>query len=166
VLLSDIDIRQVDRSQDPVLRNLLNLYLHDMAEWFLFDSDEEGRYTYATGPLWDAGVDVYLAYHGRIPIGFGLVGAAAAYTSEANAKDLEEFFVVRRYRRAGVGRALATHIWDLYRGPWIVRVYQKNLPALPFWRTAVSSYTGGRFHEEVLSVRDRPWSYFSFDSTT
>lgn len=154
VLPNDIEIRQVDRSQDLVLRNLLNLYLHDLAKWFLFDSDDDGKYSYATAPLWEGGVDVHLAYHGRIPIGLGLVGSADAYTEEPYAKDLVEFFVVRRYRRAGLGRALATHIWDLYRGPWIVRVYQRNVPALPFWRTAISTYTGGRFHEEVLNVRE------------
>ncbi|MEZ5558616.1 MAG: hypothetical protein R3E86_08765 [Pseudomonadales bacterium] len=163
-MAEDIEFRQVDESQDPVLRNLLNLYMHDMAEWFLFDSEEDGRYTYATEPLWESGVGVHIAYNGRIPVGFGLVASAAEYSDVPGARDLEEFFVVRRYRREGVGRAFANHLWDLYRGPWVVRVYQRNLPALPFWRATVSAYTDGRFVERILSVRDRPWSYFSFDS--
>jgi len=158
-----MEVVQVDRSHDRALRNLLNLYLHDMAEWFLFDPDENGQYTYATETIWESGADVYFAYQGRIPIGFGLVASAAAYTDEPGAMDLEEFFVIRPHRRSGVGRALATHLWDRHPGPWLVRVYQRNLPAVPFWRSAISAYTEGQFSEQVVTVRDRPWSYFSFN---
>ena len=52
----------------------------------------------------ELGVHVYLAYHKQIPIGFGLVGSAEAFISDADVKDLDEFFVVRRYRRSGVGQ--------------------------------------------------------------
>ena len=164
MFLSDFAIRHVDRSYDPILRNLLEHYCHDMAEWFLFDANEDGNYAYSTDKLWDADVHVYLAYAGRIPIGFALVGSAEIYTDEPRGKDLDEFFVVRRHRRSGLGRALATHAWDAYRGPWLVRVYQGNLPALPFWRRAIGAYTGGQFREEVQSVNDRIWSYITFDS--
>jgi predicted acetyltransferase len=163
-LTHPIEIRQVDRSQDQVLRNLLNLYLHDMAEWFLFDSNEDGTYTYETESLWQGGVDVHFAYHDRIPIGFALVGSAAEFLPTHHAKDLEEFFVVRRYRRAGVGTVLATHIWNTYPGPWLVRVYQRNRPALPFWRTAISAFSHQQYEEDERSISDRPWSYFIFDS--
>jgi predicted acetyltransferase/uncharacterized glyoxalase superfamily protein PhnB len=159
-----LDIRQVDRSQDSVLRNLLNLYMHDMAEWFLLDPEADGRYVYATEDLWRAGAHVYFAYHGLTPIAFAIVASAAAYTPDPNVKDLEEFFVIRRHRRTGVGQALAIDLWNRYPGPWLVRVYQRNLPALPFWRGAVSTYTGGRFEETAVSVRDRPWSYIRFNS--
>ncbi len=166
LLPRDMEVRQVDRSQDAVLRNLLNLYIHDMAEWFLIDSDEDGRYAYDTEPLWENGVDVHFVYHGRVPVGFALVGSAQPYTTKPDAKDLDEFFILRRHRRAGLGTAVATHVWDLYPGPWVVRVYQRNRPALPFWRSVVAGYTGGDFQEDVRSVRDRPWSYFFFDSAS
>ena len=160
----DIKILRVDRSHDPILRNLLEFYLHDMAEWFEFESGEDGRYTYATEKFWGDDHDVYFAYAGSIPIGFGLVGPAEPYTDSPETKDLEEFFVVRRHRRSGVGRAVAAHIWDANPGGWLVRVYQGNLPALPFWRGAIADYTRGEFGEEVRAVGDRSWSYFTFNT--
>lgn len=135
-----------------------------MAVWFELDSNEDGSYSYPTDELWAGGFDVYLAYMGRIPVGFGVIGSAEHHTGDARGKDVHEFFVMRRYRRAGVGRALAVHLWDAYPGPWVVRVYQRNLPAIPFWRGAIAEYTRGSFCEEVREVRERPWSFFTFES--
>ena len=97
-----------------------------------------------------------------MPIAFAVVGSAQAFISDVDAKDLDEFFVVRRYRRSGVGRDLAQQIWDAYPGPWLVRVFQGNVPALPFWRSAIADYTNHAYVEDVRTVRDRPWSYFTF----
>ena len=156
----------MDQSHDAILRNLFEFYLHDMAEWFEFESGEDGTYAYATEKFWSDRYDVYFAYAGRIPIGFALVGPAEPYIGDPRAKDFEEFFVVRRHRREGVGRALASHIWNAYPGGWLIRVYQGNLPAMPFWRAAIADYTGGNFQEEVRDAEDRPWSYFTFDSVS
>lgn len=158
-----LDVRRVDRSQEKVVHNLLEHYCYDMAEWFLLDANEEGNYAYPPEKVWNDDVHVYVAYLGRIPVGFALVGSATGYVGDANAKDLDEFFVVRRHRRSGIGQVLAERVWRLYPGPWLVRVFQGNVPALPFWRRTISAYTGGEFREEVRQVSDRAWSYFTFD---
>lgn len=156
------DVRHVDRGHEPVLRNLLELYCHDMAEWFDIDADDQGRYNYSTERLWTGDERVYFAYAGEAPVGFALVGSAAPYSDVAGTRDLHEFFVVRRHRRHGLGRLLAAHVWGAHPGPWLVRVYQRNRPALPFWRAAVGAYTGGRGEESVTDVDGRAWSYFTF----
>ncbi|MCZ6855185.1 MAG: GNAT family N-acetyltransferase [Gammaproteobacteria bacterium] len=161
---SDLKILRVDQSHDAILRNLLALYLHDMAEWFEFDSGEDGTYSYATEKFWSDRYDVYFAYAGTIPIGFGLVGPADPYIDDPGGKDFEEFFVVRRHRRSGIGRGLAAHIWDAHPGGWLIRVYQGNLPALPFWRGAIADYTDGEFGKEIRAHDGRRWSYFTFNS--
>lgn len=166
MVLIDIKILRVDRSHDPILRNLLELYVHDMAEWFKFESGKDGRYGYATEKFWGDDHAVYLAYAGPIPIGFGLIGPAESNTGDPGVKDLDEFFIVRRHRRSGVGRVVAAHIWDANPGGWLVRVYQGNRPALPFWRGAIADYTKGEYQEEVRVVGDRLWSYFTFNTPT
>jgi predicted acetyltransferase len=158
-----IEVRQADRSHETIVQNLLEHYCHDMAEWFLLDAHEDGNYRYPPDRVWNDETDVHLAYLGGIPIGFALVGSAAPYAADTGAKDLKEFFVVRRHRRSGIGRLLAERVWDRYPGNWLVRVYQGNRPALPFWRSAIGAYTGGAFAEEVRVVTDRSWSYFTFD---
>lgn len=163
MLPANFRVNRIDRSSDAVLANLFEHYIHDMAEWFAVDTKPDGRYAYPTETIWERGLDVFLAYAGEIPIGFGIVGSAQAWSGEVKRRDLHEFFVIRRYRRHGVGQALANHIWDKYPGPWLVRVLQGNLPALPFWRGIVAEYTGTKYREEVRAVDGRPWSYFSFD---
>jgi predicted acetyltransferase len=161
-----LEIRRVDRSREAVMRNLLELYCHDMAEWFLLDAGEDGRYSYPAEKVWNDQVDVYLASLGAIPIAFALVGPAEPFGGAPGAKDLDELFVVRRHRRGGIGKTLAADVWDRYPGRWLVRVYQGNPPALAFWREVVADHTRGAFREETRSLSGRSWSYFSFDRST
>jgi len=161
----DFVVRRVDRSQDATLQNLFEHYLHDMAEWFQFDYAPDGRYAHDPATYRNNGAEVWFAYVGEIPIAFALVGSAHAFIDDADAKDLDEFFVVRRYRRNGVGRDFARQVWDAYRGRWVVRVFQGNVPAVPFWRGAIAEYTDRAYHEEIRNIRDRPWSYFTFDNS-
>jgi predicted acetyltransferase len=163
---TDLEVRRVDRSHEAVVGNLLQHYCHDMAEWFLLDANEDANYSYPSEKVWNDEVDVYVAYLGRIPVGFALVGSAEPFVGDSAVKDLDEFFVVRRHRRSGFGHALATRVWDRYPSRWLVRVYQDNRPAVPFWRGTIARYTGGSFREETRTVSDRSWSYFTFDRST
>jgi predicted acetyltransferase len=159
-----MNIQVVDESSVGVLANLLGYYLHDMAEWFRFDANADGSYRYPTAGLWDGDRRVYLAYVDDIPVGFALVDAGDAYVKRPGSKDLHEFFVVRRHRGTGLGRQLAERVWSDHPGPWVVRVFHGNLPALPFWRSVIGTYTDGRYQEEPRRVGDRNWSYFVFDA--
>jgi predicted acetyltransferase len=161
-----MEIRLVDRSEAQVVDNLLELYCHDMAEWFLLEAREDGRYGYPPERVWNDETDVHLAYLGRIPVGFALVGPGERSGGAPGAKDLKEFFVVRRHRGSGLGERLARHVWNRYPGPWLVRVYRGNRPALPFWRAIVARYTDGAFDEEAREDSGREWSFFTFDSAT
>lgn len=160
-----LSFRRVDRSQASVLANLFQFYVHDMAEWFGIDANEEGRYGDGTHRFWEPEFEVHFAYAGAVPIGFALLGPGAPFVAHPNVTDMDEFFVVRRHRRHGVGRALAQYAWEAKPGRWLVRVFRGNLPALPFWRGAIADYTGGAFDEELREVNGRQWSWFTFDNT-
>jgi predicted acetyltransferase len=157
-------MQRVDRSADAVLRNLFEHYMHDMAEWFRFDSREDGSYGYPTEQFWDHGCEVFLVYSALVPVGFAVVDSAGTRAPGPGARDLKEFFVVRSYRRDGVGQRFAHYVWDQFPGPWLVRVYLGNVPALPFWRRTVDAYTRGRYHESEQQSNGRDWRYFTFTS--
>ena len=150
--------------QDPVLHNLLEHYFHDLAEWFLFDSAPSGKYVASTSDYWGEGHKVYLLYKADIPVGFALVAPADEWLPGQNANDMKEFFIVRRYRKSGLGRDFARDVWDRHPGPWLVRVYQPNEPALPFWRRAVADYSNADYSEEFRSIQDGAWSFFQFEA--
>lgn len=160
-LREGFEVVHADRRADPILRNLFEFYLHDMAEWFRFDQGPDGRYTQSTERYWDTGHEVYLLTASGIPIGFALVGPAR---DSPQTTDMVEFFVVRRHRREGVGREFAEHIWRIHPGNWLVRVYRKNEPALPFWRRTIAGYTGGDYVGETRPENGKSWAYFTFRS--
>ena len=75
--IDELTVAEVGREADPIFANLFELYMHDMAQWFLFESNNQGRYGYDHVPHWAAGDRFYLAHVGAQPAGFALVGSAA-----------------------------------------------------------------------------------------
>jgi predicted acetyltransferase len=67
---------------------------------------------------------------------------------------MEQFFVMRRYRRCGVGEAAARWLFARYPGRWQVRERHNNLPAQAFWHAIIGRYTSGRYDE--LSIERSP----------
>ncbi len=156
-------IEQVDRTYEKVLHNLFSHYLHDMAEWFEFDTEDDGSYSYPTSSIWDQGCDVFIAFADSKPVAFAIVDEAASRVPGSSGRDLKEFFVIRRHRHSGVGRMVARHVWDAYPGAWLVRVLRRNRPAVAFWPAAIADYTEGQFHEHLHVGDDgKQWCYFTF----
>jgi predicted acetyltransferase len=147
-----------------VLRNLFEHYLHDMGEWFEVDTRADGSYSYDTSSVWKNGYDAYLAKVGDSIAGFALVGSAVEWGG-IDVQDVREFFVIRRFRRNGLGQRMATLLWNERPGEWLVRVLELNAPAVLFWRAAISNYSRGRHEEEERIVKGRAWRFFKFVST-
>ena len=164
---SDLVISRIWPESDLVLRNLFEHYIHDMAEWFEIDTKADGSYSYDTSVVWVNGYEAYLAKTGDAIAGFAIVGSAVEWLGDTGAYDMHEFFVIRRFRRNGFGRKMATLLWNEHPGEWLVRVLESNEPAVVFWRTAISAYSGGSYEEERRIVNERRWRFFRFvsDST-
>jgi len=162
---SNFSIAKIGPESEVVLRNLFQYYLHDMAEWFEVDTQADGSYLYDTSSIWTKGYDAYLAKVGDFPAGFALVGPAAEWLDDAGARDVHEFFVIRRFRRNGFGQTLAMLLWNEHPGKWLVRVLEANAPAVLFWRTTIASHSDGAYEEEGRTVNGRRWRFFRFASS-
>jgi predicted acetyltransferase len=160
-----VTFERVGPQADVVLRNLYEHYVHDMSEWLPIDVRADGSFGHDTSALWEGDAAVYLARVGGALAGFGVAASAGRWLGRPAARDVKDFFVLRRYRHQGVGDALAAHLWDACRGEWLVRVVAANRPALPFWRRVVRGYTGGAFEESVCSDGRKDWIHLRFDST-
>jgi predicted acetyltransferase len=162
---SSFEITRVGPESEPILLNLLEYYLHDMAEWFQFDIGDDGRYGYDMSRHWEKDDAVYLARVDGKPAAFAFLSTAGKWLEDAHI-DVEEFFVVRRFRRTGIGKRFISTLWDQQTGIWLIRVLEANAPAVPFWRNSVSSYTGDDYREDQRMVDGQNWSFFSFDNTS
>ena len=160
--LADFHMVRADRSHDATLVPLLKQYCRDMQAWIPPESSQAEGFEYPLEKVWGDGNDVYLAYAAGMPLGFAFVGCAQRHVGEAGTKDVVEFYVAAHARRNGIGRTLAAHLWNRYPGKWLVRVCQGNAPAMRFWASAIASYTGGQYREDVRGISGKSWSYFTF----
>ena len=151
-------------SDSPLLANLLELYLHDLSEAFpSIELGPDGRFGYPKLALYWSEPErrfPFLIKYGARVAGFALVTRGSPASNDPNVFDLAEFFVLRRYRRTGVGRRAAFLVWDRFPGPWTVRVFEANKGAIPFWAAVVAEFTSGTATERSGNA----WRVFSFDS--
>lgn len=79
---------------------------------------------------------------------------------------VSEFFIMKKYRRNGIGRKTAFTIFDRFCGTWVVGQTINNIPAQVFWKKIIDEYTGGNFEEVVSSDWDGPLQKFNSDNLT
>jgi predicted acetyltransferase len=158
---AQIEVIPATPDQMPIVANLLQLYAHDFSEFLDVQLGPDGRFDYAPLPLYWSDPDRYpfLVRMDCKLAGFVLV------KRETRVWDMVEFFVLRGYRRRGIGTGIAHDVFRRFPGPWEVRVMHANRSALPFWDRAISEFTGRPVPPILFEKDGKPWKLFSFDST-
>ena len=155
------------------LRHLIQLYMYDFSV-FWDDADRDAHVDQRG--LFDAGIDLrsyldstarwaYLVSSEDRLVGFALLHAQTVHRPGPG-RLVEEFFIMRRYRRKGLGRLAATRLFDGYTGYWEIAAIGPNVPAQNFWRRVLSSYTRNRYDEFTTHEDGRPIVWQTFDSST
>jgi predicted acetyltransferase len=160
-----VSLQRATPEMAPVLRQLLELYVHDLSEIFPIEIGPDGLFGYDKLPLYWAEPAVrhaFLIMDGGHVAGFALATRGSPASEDPEDLDVAEFFVLRGHRRSGVGRLAAMALWDALPGHWVVRVSDANRAGLPFWNEVIRSYTSGDF---VESARPDGWRVFRFAST-
>lgn len=162
----DIAIIPASSEQEPVIANLLELYAHDFSEFMGLKLGADGRFGYKQLPL-------YWQEPGRHPFlitveghwaGFVFVRRGSQISGDEKVWDVTEFFVMRGYRRLGIGTRAAHDIWRRFPGKWEVRVIGRNQKAKQFWAGAVSEFVGETVHPTAFEKHGEGWHLFSFES--
>jgi len=137
----------------PVYR-LLELYQHDLSDVWDQDLDSHGEYGYALDEyLFTPDSNAYVVLVESRYAGVALVNRRAKVPG--GTYWLEQFFIVKKYRRRGIGAAAACALFDAIPGAWQVGQMPLNLPAQAFWRATIGRYTGGRYTE--VRLESGPW---------
>jgi len=149
---------------EPVLANLLELYAHDMSEYAELELGADGRFGYEY-------LSSYWKEEGRYPFliktrnnlaGFALARRLSPIDGIEPVMDMAEFFVIRGFRRLGVGTNAAFHIWKRFPGPWQIRVRDRNRPGTSFWAQSIEAFTGKPIVAEIVHIDGVRWKIFSF----
>ena len=149
------------------LSNLLGLYMHDMSDIFPIDVGADGRFRYEKLSLYWSEPErhfPFLIYCGALLAGFALATRGSPMTDDPEHLDVAEFFVLRRYRRTGIGRQAAVLLWNRLPGQWVVRVSEANRAGLAFWSATIEQYTRGAFSESKRSGSPHGWRIWTFAS--
>lgn len=152
----NVKLARISYEQKSVLRSLMELYQYDMSP-YEDDSDndvnENGLYDYKY-------VDHYWTEEGRHPYfvkvsgklaGFLLVRGIEASDLSAPGYSMAEFFILKKYRKRGIGKQAAFQVFEWFRGKWSIAWLEKNLPAQNFWTTIISEYKAGEFSETTYA---------------
>ncbi len=149
-----------------LLANLVQLYLHDMSEVFPeIELGADGRCDYPLDRYWQAPERYFpflLRCEGRLA-GFAFAQRGSPMSDEPDVLDVAEFFVLRRYRRARVGRAAALALFRAMPGRWLVRCALNNRTALPFWRSVTSEVALGAVVETERPGKTQKFCVFAFE---
>jgi predicted acetyltransferase len=78
--------------------------------------------------------------------GFILVNRWSALNRQLD-HSVGEFFVLRKYRRLGVGLRAAKILFERWPGRWEVGIAGYNKPALSFWQKAIPAAVDGDVEE-------------------
>lgn len=170
-----VEIRLASSEQRYIIQNMWPAYIHDLSQYRnqlpnkhgLFDDDEISTYTaenFMTG-WWTHPKQAFafILYVEERAAGFALVASPPLVDGKAD-KVIAEFFLLHPYRGKGIGKLLATQVFDMFKGSWQVSVLPKSKPALAFWRKVISEYTNDKFHEQEQKYPDELMIDFFFSS--
>ncbi len=158
-----IDIQPAAVADKLIIRHLFQLYAHDFSVYDDADVDEHGLYDYPR-------IDHYWTEDIRYPFlvrvdghiaGFAFVRELEKDEMPMQTYSIAEFFILRKYRRKGVGKAVAFQLFDQFRGQWYVGQYVSNAPSHVFWNTIIDEYTHGDYQQIKNIDQPGPAQLFS-----
>lgn len=147
-------LEEVQLAQKHILENLLELYNYDFTEFVPEDVDENGRYRYAPIKYYwkEPGRHAYFIKVDSHIAGFVML-RTLEYDSPTPIFSMAEFFIMKIYRKKGIGKQVASQIFSKFQGEWEVSELEENIPAQNFWRKVIKDFTNGNFQE----IRKADW---------
>ena len=141
---AEVEIRPVCEHDRELIKNIYNLYQNDLSAY-----TNDFKYLDANG-LFDArqytqvlpfgdGVFTYIITENGKNVGLTMV-TDRTYAPEGCDFCFQEMYIIRPARGRGIAQSAAALALEGRGGVWGLEVYNKNLPALGFWRKFVSTY--------------------------
>ena len=165
---SKIELTPAAPEEGPILANLLELYAHDFSEFYAIDLDAHGKFGYQHLRLYwrEPGRHPFLVRVNGKLAGLVLLRKESGLSINEKVWDVAEFFVVRGYRRRGIGTEIAHQLWNQFPGRWEIRVMESNRSALQFWERATTLFAGRKVSPVRVEKDGQGWQVFSFEAPT
>lgn len=157
-------LRLVEASDDnaSVLAQLTQFYLHDISEFSGAEPEQSGLFNESGLGDSDDTRRTFLIYLRSVPAGFLSYERCTRANEAFQGCRLRHMFIIRGYRRLGIGEEIARMLFELHHGPWEAVVAESNEPGTHFVRQVVRRYTFKNYRE--LNSADGKHRVFEFQS--
>ena len=160
-----LEIIPAQEANLPVVENLARFYVYDMSEFMGWAVPAGGLFGGCDAFFddWRGGRNhpFLIRVDGELAGFAGVSGAG----SPAGERSIQEFFVLRKFRHRGIGRAVALRLFEMFVGRWHVSQLAANTPALAFWRDVIRKFTGGRLEEAAEASEWGEMNVIRFESS-
>ena len=140
------------QNDHATLASLAQFYLYELSEIENLDICDNGRFEHDIlhGTAVRSDLLPFVIYAAEQLIGFVLISQHSRMRSHFSGHSIETIFVLRRYRRHGLGRSSVCEVFDRFPGVWEVATHGQNVRGMAFWRSVIDIYTNGSYQETWL----------------
>jgi predicted acetyltransferase len=121
-----------------VVARLVDENRRDLAAFRPYAAAEDDPYEHLEAYVREPGREACL-----VRVDDELAGFTMTRVLETTEREVVEFFVVRRWRRQGVGQQVAATMLRRHPGRWLVTHDEANAPAARFWPATIRSVADG-----------------------
>jgi predicted acetyltransferase len=165
--MTGFSLHPIGAREVEAVRWLVQLYIYDLAGAY-WDVEPNGAFAPASWHrrFWTGrGRQLFvLRVRGRLA-GFVLLRDRAHYAGRG-VREIGEFFVLRKYRRRGVGTRAALTLFRRFAGRWEVAELTWNVAAQRFWRRVIRKVAVGGFTEQRRRNGDLLFVVQHFETAT
>lgn len=145
-----IELQKIDKNDKGVIENLLQFYLYDYSDTNKKDINKWGTFEYEYLDTYfedDLNRMLFFIKLNNIIVGFVMINDFSVLDDGKKVKSISEFFVMKKYRRIGIGSATVREIFKKYPGRWEIRVDKNNKVGLKFWRKNIKLFKKENYKE-------------------
>ncbi|MGO4533240.1 GNAT family N-acetyltransferase [Paenibacillus sp. 2TAF8] len=151
----NINISKAMKNEKDLFKNLLQLYMYDFTEFTDVDINVDGLYNIFSDfdSYWidQKENQPYIVRVNDAIAGFVLIKEVKNEIRKYNY--LAHFFIMRKYRRQGIGKEVAIKLFNSLQGEWELNQLERNKPAQKFWTKIINEYTNGNYKEKFENGR-------------
>lgn len=152
----NIELEKIENKNDLRLKRLLQLYQYDWSEISSKGKlNGQGLYNYIRlNRFWrHPESKAYLFKVDGELAGFVMIKKYSYLENEKPVNCLDEFFIMRKFRKQKIGTEVAIKIFNMIPGSWQVSETVENKIAQKFWKKVISIYTNGNYKEIISNTK-------------
>ncbi|EKD70248.1 MAG: hypothetical protein ACD_46C00587G0002 [uncultured bacterium] len=169
----DVRLTPASFNDYPIIQNLARFYAYDISEHYGheigWEIEDDGLYCVGIDyrKYWETkDCFPFLIRYKNELAGFAIIDKIGSdKTIDFN---MAQFFVLRTYKRKGIGKYIAYQCFNKFPGVWEVMVMPRNERAYRFWRKIIGEYTHHRYIEyskKLTHIGGSKRNIFKFDSS-